>query len=243
MRAGKHASTLWFRQGGIMNRTPTGGLRLRRGSGAAIAAASLAAALFVVSAAGAQPADPAAKPRQLSTQVKPWKGDFDQMLHRRLIRVLIPYSRTLYYSDKGRERGVTADLVREFERYVNRKYAKELGKRPLTVYIVPTTRDKLLTELNAGRGDIAAGNLTVTEERLKVVDFAAPNDGKPVQELVVAGPKAPPLAAVDDLSGNTVYVRPTSSYYESMVALNARLEKAGRKPAQLVRLPDELEDE
>lgn len=51
---------------------------------------------------------PAAKPRQLSLESKPWQGDFDQMLETRRIRVLVPYSRSLYFVDKGRERGVTA---------------------------------------------------------------------------------------------------------------------------------------
>ena len=80
-------------------------------------------------------------------------GHFRQALEGRLrpdaraaaIRVLVPYSRTLYFVDKGRERGLTAELVRDFERYLNKKYAKELGKRPLTVYLIPTTRDKLLS--------------------------------------------------------------------------------------------------
>ena len=31
---------------------------------------------------------------------KPWKGDFDQMLERWTIRVLVPYSRALYYVKK-----------------------------------------------------------------------------------------------------------------------------------------------
>ena len=35
-----------------------------------------------------------------------------------------------------------------------------------------------------GLGDIAVGNLTVTDERLKTVDFVAPDDMKPVSELV-----------------------------------------------------------
>ncbi len=73
----------------------------------------------------------------------------------------------------------------------NRKYAKQLGKRPLTVYIIPTTRDKLLSGVVAGLGDIAAGNLTVTDERSQIVDFVAPADVKGVNEIVVTGPKAP----------------------------------------------------
>jgi hypothetical protein len=29
----------------------------------------------------------------------------------------VPYSRSLYFIDKGRERGISADLIREFERW------------------------------------------------------------------------------------------------------------------------------
>ncbi len=185
----------------------------------------------------------AAKPRQLSLPNELWTGDFDQMLERRVIRVLAPYSRTLFYHDKGHERGITAEVVREFEIYVNRRYAKQLGKRPLTVFLIPTTREKLLTGLAEGRGDIAAGNLTATLERLKVVDFVAAEDRKPVRELIVTGPASPPLATLDDLSGKTVHVRKASSYYESVVALNVQLRKERKAPVKIVELPDALEDE
>src|SRR5512143_3651555 len=72
-------------------------------------------------------ANAADAPRALSTDVQVWKGDFDVLLERRVVRVLVPYSRTLYFNDKGRERGITADLVRNFERYINKKYEKTLG--------------------------------------------------------------------------------------------------------------------
>lgn len=186
---------------------------------------------------------PAAKPRQLSLENKPWKGDLDQMLEIRRIRVLVPYSRSLYFVDKGRERGVTADLVRDFEQYLNKKYAKQLGKRPLTVVMIVTTRDKLLSGLADGLGDIAAGNLTVTDQRLKLADFIAPSDRKPVQELIVTGPASPQLATLDDLSGKTIHLRKATSYYESVQLLNQRLKKERKAPAKIVELPEALEDE
>ena len=64
-----------------------------------------------------------AAPRALPTQAQRWTGDFDGMVARRAVRVLVPYSRTLYYNDKGRERGITADTVRDFEQFINKKYA------------------------------------------------------------------------------------------------------------------------
>jgi membrane-bound lytic murein transglycosylase MltF len=181
--------------------------------------------------------------RALPTDTRPWKGDIDGMVERRQIRVLVPYSRTLYFNDRGRERGVTADHVRDFERFVNEKYAKKLGARPITVYMIPTTRDELLQDVADGNGDIAAGNLTITASREKVVDFVAPTTQKAVAEVVLTGPKSAPLATVEDLAGRDVHVRKASSYHESLVALNERLDKKGLKPARLVLVPDALEDE
>jgi hypothetical protein len=51
----------------------------------------------------------------------------------------------------------------------------QLGKRPISVYIISTTYDKLLSDVAAGLGDIASGNLTITGDRLEIVDFVALN--------------------------------------------------------------------
>jgi ABC-type amino acid transport substrate-binding protein len=136
-------------------------------------AAWLLAAAWVASCAAAQTAAtaPATLQRALPTEAREWKGDFDGML--------VPYSRTLFYNDKGRERGVSAETARAFEQHLDRKDAAGLGKRPITLFLVPSTRDELLQGVVVGLGDIAAGNLTVTEGRKQLVDFAAPADAKP----------------------------------------------------------------
>ncbi len=172
-----------------------------------------------------------------------WKGDLDAMLERRVIRVLVPYSRTLFFSDRGHERGITTDLVREFERFLNTKYGARLGKRPVTVVLVATTRDKLLSGIEEGLGDIAAGNLTITEARREHVDFVPLTGLSTVKEVVVAGPAAPALERLDDLSGRAVHVRASSTYAESLDALNARLKAGGRAAVQVTPLPEALEDE
>lgn len=180
--------------------------------------------------------------RRLSLNDEAWSGDFEQMLERRLIRVLAPYSRTLYFLDKGQERGLTAELARDFERFINRKYAKQLQRRPVTVAIVPTTRENLLEALNKGLGDIVAGNLTATAEREQLVDFLAPDDFS-ISELVLTGRGAPLINSVDDLAGLSVHVRPSSSYQQSLLALNERLKAAGKPPVQIIPVPEAIEDE
>jgi membrane-bound lytic murein transglycosylase MltF len=191
----------------------------------------------------AQPAEAPEAPRELRFENESWSGDLDGMLDRRIVRVLVPYSRTLYYNDKGRERGITAELVRDFELYLNTKYAGQLGKRPVTIYIIPVTRDVLIPDVAKGLGDIAAGNLTETPSRLKLVDFVAPRDRKPVRELVVTGPGSPAIASVGDLAGRRVPVRKSSGYYGSLTALNARFKKARKAAIKLTLVPDALEDE
>ncbi len=202
------------------------------------------AASGVVAAAGpAAEVRTAPDVRQLEISNTPFKGDFDGMFERRLIRVSVPYSRSLYFIDKGRERGLSAELVRDFERWINQKYAKKHGRRPITLYIVASTRDRLLPDLEEGLADMAVGNLTVTEERLKAVDFFAPDAAHTNSEILVTGPSSPPVAALDDLAGRTVHVRAASSYHASLVALNARFAAAGKPAVNLVLVPDALEDE
>ena len=218
---------------------------MRRGGPAPLLAAFVLASAALSSAAAQQPAaaapDEAGSPvRTLAIANKKWTGDLDKLVQRRMIRVLVPASRTLYFVDKGRERGLTADLVREFERYLNEK--KKTGKRPITLYLVPTTRDKLLSGVADGLGDIAAGNLTVTGERERIVDFVAQEE-RPVREVVVAGAGAAAPASLDDLAGRRVHVRPSSSYHESLVALNERLRAAGKPEVEIVPVPEALEDE
>ena len=178
--------------------------------------------------------------RSLALSIKPWKGDFGQMVEAHRIRVLIPYSRTLFFNDKGTARGIAAENARDFEQYINRKYRPD--KRPITVLLIPTARDELLADVAAGYGDIAIGNITATESRRRIVDFVtAP--GRTQREVVVTGPGATDVLALDDLSGRTVSARPSSSYHESLVALNRKFAAAGRKPVRIQQLPDALEDE
>lgn len=172
--------------------------------------------------------------------VQPRFDDFDAMLKRRVIRVLVPPSRTLFFLDKGEAYGITVEFLREFEKALNKKYAKK--PYYIEVAIVPTHSDTLLKELAAGRGDIAAGNLTVTPERSALVDFANPV-AEGVKEVVVTGPSAPALAGIDDLGGKKLTVRKSSSYYQHLLALNERLKKAGKPVIQLVPADPALEDE
>lgn len=181
--------------------------------------------------------------RRLAPPTETWKGDFDQMLDRREIRFYVPYSRSLYFIDNGRERGISARLIRDFERWINRKYAKQLGRIPLTVFIVPATRDKLRADLLEGRADVAVGNIKVLDELQKDLDFVAPDETAASTEIVATNRASPAIESIEGLAGRTVHVRKASSYYLSLTALNAQFEKDGKPLIKIVLVPDALEDE
>jgi membrane-bound lytic murein transglycosylase MltF len=176
----------------------------------------------------------------LDLQGQPMMDDFDRMLERRGIRILVPYSRTLFFNDRGAQRGLTADILREFERWLNEMY--KTGSRPLTVLAIPVTRDQLFPKLLAGYGDLVAGNLTITDARQGQVNFSSPI-AEGLSEVVVTGPASPLLRSLDDLAGQEVHVRRSSSYYESLAALNERFSAEGKPVIALRLVPDALEDE
>ena len=171
---------------------------------------------------------------------KPWTGDLDQMIKRRRVRVLVTYSKTFYFLDRGRQRGATYDAMHAFEDDLNKRLGT--GHLKVQVIFIPVSRDELLPGLVNGRGDIAAANLTITDERRQQVDFSDPL-ATGVDEIVVTGPKSPPIASVQDLSGQEVFVRKSSSYYQSLESLNAELQKAGKPAVRLKPAPEALEDE
>jgi membrane-bound lytic murein transglycosylase MltF len=168
-----------------------------------------------------------------------WIGDFDGMLKRRTIRVLVTYNKMMFFLDRGRTRGATHDAFVGFEEFLNKKL--ETGTLKVKVVFIPVTRDRLLPALVDGLGDIAAGNLTITAERLKKVDFGDPFLTG-VSEIIVTGSTAPQLTGQDDLAGKELHVRKSSSYYEGLLRLNKSFKNDGKKPIKLVPADELLED-
>lgn len=179
-------------------------------------------------------------PEEFRRVARPFTGDLPAMVKRRLVRVLVAHSATLYFVDRGQQGGATYDAGRLLEDELNRRYAK--GALKMRVVFVPVSRDRMLRALRDGYGDIAAANLTVTPGRLKSVAFSEPV-AKGVDEVVVSGPGAPEIRSVSDLSGREVHVRASSSFAGSLRALNAELAREGRAPVKIVPVDERLEIE
>lgn len=201
-----------------------------------VALTLLLGSVWLAPAAG-QEIESADKARKI---VDTWTGDFDGMVKRNRIRVLVAFSKTFYFLDGGAQRGASYDVLKEFEKTINKALKRKTVK--VEVVFIPVSRDNLIPGLVEGRGDIAAANLTITPERQELVDFSHPLFTG-VSEIVVSGPEVPKLESVDNLAGNTIHVRKSSSYYASLVLLNKQLKKAGKSEAKLIPADENLEDE
>ena len=89
---------------------------------------------------------------------------------------------------------------------------------------------------------MVAAMVTVRPELEKLVAFSEPTRTN-VSEVVVTGPGAPPIATVDDLAGQEVFVRNPSAYYESLTRLNEQLKARGKPAVVITEAPDVLEDD
>jgi membrane-bound lytic murein transglycosylase MltF len=162
------------------------------------------------------------------------------MLARRQIRLIVPYSGTLFFLSKGAVYGISAEGAQLLQEWINRRYG--LRAWPLTVTLSPVSRDKLFDTLLGGYGDIAAGDITITEARRTKVAFTIPTLSD-VNEIIVTGSDVPDLDSAEALSGKEVATRRSTSYYESLGKLNERLAAQGKAPVTITLVPETLESE
>lgn len=99
----------------------------------------------------------------------------------------------------------------------------------------------MIRALEEGLGDVAAAGLAITPERLERVDASDPIYPD-TRELVVTGPGVEAPTTIDDLSGREVWVRPDSSYFDALGALNERFEGEGRPPVEIRLVDENLEE-
>jgi membrane-bound lytic murein transglycosylase MltF len=181
--------------------------------------------------------EPAAAPFLPSQVAQRFTGDLPAMHERKLVRALVSLSRTDFFLTAGRPRGIQAEALHEFEKFLNRGAS---GKAtPVRIAYVPVPFEDLLPALREGRGDLAAAFLTITPERERDVSIAS-GRGRVVNEVVVTHEGVTDLERLEDLSGRSVLVLRGSSYAEHLRALNEKLRAAGRSPVDVREAKREL---
>lgn len=169
-----------------------------------------------------------------------YKDDLPGLMERKYIRVLTTINRTNFFLTDGKFQGFEYALLKEYENQLNKGIGR--GELKLTLEFIPVSRDRLLSGVAEGYGDIAAAGLTITEKRQKMVAFTRPYLTG-INEVLVAHKKTKVPKNLAALSGKRVFVRKSSSYYESLTALNRRLKNKKFPPANIVAVDESLETE
>ena len=94
-----------------------------------------------VSVVGQAPTEKGRIGLPLAEVVKPWTGDLNGMVERRLIRVLTTFSRTQYFVDRG-PRGTAYDQGKLLEEELNKKLGS--GRGTIHLQFVPLSRNELI---------------------------------------------------------------------------------------------------
>lgn len=176
----------------------------------------------------------------LKPQLLPQAGDLEHILQKKELRALVVYERGFFFFDKGAQYGILVNQLQGFERWLNQTYlAKE--KLKLKIIYIPVRQDKLLDYLAEGRGDLVAANLTVTPTRREQVTFSQPLIA-PIEEWVVSQRELPAFNRITQLSGRRIWVRASSSYFESLHQLNWLFRELGLPPVYIETVPEYLQD-
>ncbi|NNK13155.1 MAG: transporter substrate-binding domain-containing protein, partial [Desulfofustis sp.] len=170
---------------------------------------------------------------------KKWQGDFHGMVERRVVRVLVVHDKVGFFIDRGHYRGVNADLLKAFEKFINRENRRKVLQ--IDVILLPVYHGQLIPALLEGIGDIAVGNLTISEDRLQKVDFSRPFVTD-VKKIVITNSRIPFLGSIDDLSGQNIHIRKSSSSYKHALELNEIFKKKGVKPMKIIEADEHVED-
>ena len=176
----------------------------------------------------------------LGARLQARQHDLEGVKAEGVLRVLVGYSHTHYFMDGLRLRGISAENLRQFEPVLQ----KGLGDpRPkINVLPLPVARDEMIDFLARGYGDMAIGNITATEDRAQQVLFSVPIR-RDVSEVIVHGRQVSGIESLNSLAGRTVHVRASSSFFESLVVINASLASQDLAPMQVQPLDEHLQTE
>jgi membrane-bound lytic murein transglycosylase MltF len=136
--------------------------------------------------------------------------------------------------------GLTYDAFALFATFLNTTH--QTGTLPFKIACLPVSRAKIVAALNAGRGDVAAADLTLTPEREAVAACSEPVR-RNLAAMLVTSPEAPPVGTTEELSGQALCVRPSSSSFPSLTALTTAWASAGQAPLDMHDAPEDLQDE
>ena len=163
-----------------------------------------------------------------------WTGTYEQMLQRGLIRVAVPYDRTIYVNDKAVPKGIAVQMSKAMQAWMTRQYAAELKGKALVIKLVPTQYADLLSSLTAGKADMVIGDLGLYHPSKNAHEYLLHHAYKLDREVLVSGPSAIAIRSTEDLAGQTVYGGRNTNFPSTIQEINTGLRNKGKPPVNIL---------
>ena len=157
---------------------------------------------------------------------KSGKNDWQSIRRRGFIRVITrnnPYS---YFIHRGQLMGFEYELAKRFAKKHNLKL----------IMVVPPSWQEMFKYLKAGKGDLIAAMMSVTDKRKKMPGLKLCRPYAQISEQIIAHRSSPGIKSLKGLAGKSIAVRAGSSYYYSL----KKLQKTGIA-VKIIALPDTME--
>ncbi len=122
------------------------------------------------------------------------------------ITVITDNNANCYYSYKNQPMGFEYELAKGFAKYLD-----------VNLEMITPPWNKMVGLLQRNEADIIAANLTITEKRLKKMDFS--KGILPIQQFVIKRNRDDSTKSQADLSGRTIHIRKNTSYHERLKEL------------------------
>ncbi len=132
------------------------------------------------------------------------KNQWQKIKENNTVRFVLRNNLSSYYIWRGELLGFNYELAKQFAKEHKLRYE----------IIVAPDNVSMLDYLLEDKADIALGYLTPTQQRRqKGIDFSRPYHY--ASELVIAQESVDDIKSPNDLAGQTIHVRPSSSYWET----------------------------
>ncbi|WP_026006409.1 lytic transglycosylase F [Moritella dasanensis] len=178
--------------------------------------------------------------QQLSVHSQPSFEDLPQLLKKRTIKVLVVNHPAYYFIYQSRPRGLAYDMMREYEKHLNKKHFKDTRLK-LNILFIPVPSSQIVSLLAQGYGDIAIGPLMTPQRLQNQVTHTEPiyTDH---QLLLVSHKSTEEYNDIKQLSGKEVWIRRNSIYHQQLQHINKQLFHLHKPPIYINIVTDELED-
>ena len=158
-------------------------------------------------------------------------GDLDSIKKHRQLRLITRNNSSTYFLWKNKLMGFEYDLIKHF--------AKQ-QKVNLKVLVAQDSK-QMIQWLEEGYGDIISAGLIKTPEREKLaINFTDPYLF--VKEVIVQRKDEQPIEAIKELKNRTFYIRKSSSYWNTLIAVQKQLSKDNIQ-VNIELVPESMETE